>query len=82
MYGNSSMVQGVQKNMRRSFCLISLATNMLESLNTIHWKGRIHSFVWSTKTLFEATLFEKIKWPYFSHFLPLGGKKLTITASQ
>ena len=35
--------------MRRSFCLISLATNMLESWDIIHWKGGIHSFVWSTK---------------------------------
>ena len=34
----------------RSFCLISLATNMLEGLDIIHWKGGIHSFVWSTKT--------------------------------
>ena len=32
------------------FCLISLATNMLESWDIIHWKGGIHSFVWSTKT--------------------------------
>ena len=43
-------IQGVQKKMRRSFCLISLATNMLESWHIIHWKGGIHSFVWSTKT--------------------------------
>ena len=43
-------IQGVQKKMRRSFCLISLATNMLESWDIIHWKGGIHSFVWSTKT--------------------------------
>ena len=28
------------------FCLISLATNILE----IHWKGGMHSFVWSTET--------------------------------
>ena len=43
-------VQGVNKKMRRSFCLISLATNMLESWDIIHWKGGIHSFLWSTKT--------------------------------
>ena len=46
----STVIQGVQKKMRRGFCLISLATNMLESLHIIHWKGGIHSFVWSTKT--------------------------------
>ena len=33
-----------------SFCLISLATNLLESWDINHWKGGIHSFVWSTKT--------------------------------
>ena len=44
------VVQGVQKKMRRSFCLISLAANMLEGWDIIHWKGGIHSFVWSTKT--------------------------------
>ena len=43
-------IQGVQKKMSRSFCLISLATNMQESWDIIHWKGGIHSFVWSTKT--------------------------------
>ena len=32
------------------FCLISLATNMVETWDIIHWKGGIHSFVWSTKT--------------------------------
>ena len=42
-------IQGVQKKMRRSFCLISLATNMQEGWRIIHWKGVIHSFVWSTK---------------------------------
>ena len=44
------ILQGVQKKMRRSFCLIPLATNMLESWDLIHWKGGIHSFVWSKKT--------------------------------
>ena len=39
------IVQGVQKKMRRSSCLISLATDMLESWDIIHWKGGIHSFV-------------------------------------
>ena len=43
-------LQGVQKKMRRSFGLIALATNMLEGWGIIHWKGGIHSFVWSTKT--------------------------------
>ena len=28
-------MQGVQKKMRRSFCFISLATNMLEGLNSL-----------------------------------------------
>ena len=32
------------------FCLISLATNRLESWDIIYWKDGIHSFVWSTKT--------------------------------
>ena len=32
------------------FCLISLATNMLEIWDIIYWKGGIPSFVWSTKT--------------------------------
>ena len=43
-------LQGVQKKMRLSFCIISLVTNMLEGRDIIHWKGGIHSFVWSTKT--------------------------------
>ena len=43
-------VQGVQKKMSRSICLISLATKMQESWDMIHWKGGIHSFIWSTKT--------------------------------
>ena len=45
-----NVIQGVQKKISRSFCLISLATNMLESWAIIHWKGGIHRFVWSTKT--------------------------------
>ena len=36
--------------MGRSFCLISLATNVLESWGIIHLNGGIHSSVWSTKT--------------------------------
>ena len=36
--------------MCRSFCLISLATNMLEGWDIINLKGGIHSFVLSTKT--------------------------------
>ena len=43
-------LQVVQKKMSRSFCLIPLAKNMLENWDIIHWKGGIHSFVWSTKT--------------------------------
>ena len=34
-------------NSRHRFCLISLTKNKLD---IIHWKGGIHSFVWSTKT--------------------------------
>ena len=36
--------------MRHFVCLISLATNMIEGRDIIHWKDGIHSFVWSTKT--------------------------------
>ena len=43
-------IQGVQKKMRRIFCLISLATKMLEGWDIYHLKGGIHSFAWSTKT--------------------------------
>ena len=43
-------IQGVHKKMRSSFCLISLATNIQEGWEIIHWIGGIHSFVWSTKT--------------------------------
>ena len=43
-------VQGVNKEMCHSFCLISLATNLQEGWDIIHWKGGIHSFIWSTKT--------------------------------
>ena len=39
-----------KKHDPHSFCLVSLATNMLESWDIIHWKGGIHIFVWSTKT--------------------------------
>ena len=35
--------------MRRSFGLISLATNMLEGWDINHLKGRLHSSVWTTK---------------------------------
>ena len=31
-------------------CLISLATNIVESWSIIHWKDGILSFIWSTKT--------------------------------
>ena len=36
--------------MRHSYCLIALATNMLEGWDIIYWKGGIHSFILSTKT--------------------------------
>ena len=49
-----SKLKGVPKKtslkLRRSFCLISLATNMLEGWDIIHLKGEIHSFVSSTKS--------------------------------
>ena len=47
---NMRLLEGVHKKMHHSFCLISLATNMLEAWDIIHWKGGIPSFVWSTKT--------------------------------
>ena len=69
-------VQGVQKKMRRSFCLTSLATNMLEEWDMIHWKGGIHSFVWSTKTFLYAiwkSRYKQIKMGYqISKFLNIG----------
>ena len=43
-------IQGVQKKMRRSFCLISLDTSILEGWDIMHWKVGIHGFIWSTKT--------------------------------
>ena len=43
-------LQGVHKKMSHSFCLISLATKMLEGHDIIHWKVGIHSFVKNTKT--------------------------------
>ena len=33
-----------------SFCLISLASNILKGWDILHLKGEIHSSVWSTKT--------------------------------
>ena len=36
-------------NSQHIFYLISLTKNMLEGWDIIHWKGGIHSFVWSTK---------------------------------
>ena len=47
------------------FCLISLARNMLENWDIIHWKGGIHSFVWSTKIfsmIFGSRDISKLKW--------------------
>ena len=61
------IIQGVQKKMSRSFCLISLATNMLESWDIIHWTGGIHSFVWSTKTFLydiQEPRYKQIKMEY------------------
>ena len=37
-------------NLRHNFCIIHLATKMLEGWDISHLKGRIHSFVWSTKS--------------------------------
>ena len=37
-------------NLRNSVCLISLATNMIDSWDIIHMKNEIHSSVRSTKT--------------------------------
>ena len=51
---NRTRLKGVPKKtslkLRRSFCLISLATNMLEGWDIIYLKGEIHSFVSSTKS--------------------------------
>ena len=44
-----SEVQGVHKKMSRSFCLIFLATSMLEGWDIILLKGGIYSFVWIAK---------------------------------
>ena len=49
--------------MCRSFCLISLATNMLEGWDSINWKCEIHSFVCSTKN-FLYDIWEQIKMEY------------------
>ena len=60
-------VQGVKKKMRRSFCLISLAKNMLEGWDIIQWKGGIHSFDWSIKTYLydiQEPRYKKIKIEY------------------
>ena len=47
-------LKGVPKktslNLRHSFCLITLATNMLEGWNIIKFKAEIHCSVCSTKT--------------------------------
>ena len=39
-----------KKKMRRSFCSISVATNMLEGWDIFHLNGGIHRSMWSTKT--------------------------------
>ena len=36
--------------MHLSFCLITLATNMLEGLDKLYVKDEIHYFIWGTKT--------------------------------
>ena len=48
--GAYMILQGDHKKLRRSFCLISPATNMLEGYDIFLLKGGIHSFIWSTKT--------------------------------
>ena len=66
-----NFVQGVHKKMSHSFCLISLATHMLESWYKIHWEGGIHSFVWSTTFLYDIRepRYEQINMGYqISHF--------------
>ena len=51
---NFSFLKGGAKktslNSQHRFCLISLTKNILEGWDIIHWKGGIHSFVWSTNT--------------------------------
>ena len=37
-------------SVKNALCLISQTTNVQEGWDIIHWKGGIHSFVWSTKT--------------------------------
>ena len=44
------IIQGVSKKMRRTFCLISPATSILEDWNIFHLKGDTHSFVLSTSS--------------------------------
>ena len=53
--------------MDRSFCLISLATNVLEGWDIIYLIGGIHSFVWSTKNFLydiRETRYKQIKMGY------------------
>ena len=40
----------IKTKMHSSFRVMFLATNMPEVWNIIHFKGKIHSSVWSTKT--------------------------------
>ena len=47
--GKLLIIQGVQKKIYHSFCLISVS-NMLEDWYTIHMKGDIYTSEWSTKT--------------------------------
>ena len=42
-------VQGVNKKMSDSFCLISLAENILKDYDIFCLKGGIHSSIWNTK---------------------------------
>ena len=62
-----SYIQGVSKKMRCSFCVISLATNMLEGWDIFHFNGGIHRSVWSTKTFtydIQGPRYKEIKMGY------------------
>ena len=43
----------ISLNLRRSFCLISQATNVLKGEYIIHLNSEIYSSVWSSKTLMQ-----------------------------
>ena len=46
---NFRLCKKTSLNLRRTFCFICLAENMLEGWDIIHLKGEIHSSIWSTK---------------------------------